>query len=393
VTLPELLERLVGDAALTGATLSRPRRPDPHEPRRITIEPVELRAGARWRVRRHYSTRTTDENLDAPGLARLLTTMIGADYRQALLHEPEADWQVLAGRGEPRILRKPPTRVAASAAHDRVKRHLLPEGEPVPYLVALGVQTPDGRVRAPRRAKFRQVNRFVELVEDVVPSLPPGRLRVVDFGSGRAYLTFALHDLLTRVHGRDVDVLGLDLKPNVVAECEELARRLGAGGLRFQLGDIADVDLDGVDLVVSLHACDTATDVALERAVRAGAGVIFSVPCCQHELLGQLANETLRPLLRHGSLRERFAAEVTDAARAQLLELAGYDVQVVEFVPLEHTPKNLLLRATRTSRPARARARLAAEYRAFADALGVTPALERLLVDLVEIPPVAARES
>ena len=189
------------------------------------------------------------------------------------------------------------------------------------------------------------MNRFVELVEDIVPSLPEGRLRVVDFGSGRAYLTFALHDLLTRVHGREVDVLGLDLKPNVVSECEELARRLGAEGLRFELGDIAEADLADVDLVVTLHACDTATDVALDRAIRAGAEVILSVPCCQHELLGQLSNDTLRPLLRHGTLRERFAAEVTDAARARLLELAGYEVQVVEFVALEHTPKNVLLRA------------------------------------------------
>lgn len=379
MTLAELVERLVGDAVLTGATLSRPRAADPDRPRRVTVEPVELRAGLRWRVRRHHATRTTDENLDARALVRLLSSAIGGDYRQALLHEPDADWQVLAGRGEPRILRKPPTRAVANGVHDRAKRHLLPEGEPVPYLVALGVQTPEGRVRAVRRAKFRQVNRFVELVEDIVPSLPDGRLRVVDFGSGRAYLTFALHDLLTRVHHREVDVLGLDVKQNVVTECETLARRLDAHGLRFELGDIAEADLADVDLVVSLHACDTATDVALERAVRAGARVILAVPCCHHELLGQLSNETLRPLLRYGTLRERFAAEVTDAARARLLELAGYDVQVVEFVPLEHTPKNILLRAVRTSRPRRDHERLAGEYRTFADALGIEPALERLL--------------
>ncbi len=379
MTLDELLELLVGGGALTAATLSRPRAAGPDDPRRITIRPVTVKAGSRWGVRRHYASRTTDENLDRAALERLLRTSIGKTYRQALLHAPDADWQVLAGRGEPRILRKPPTRPSATGTHDRAKRHLLPEGEPVPFLVELGVQTPDGRVRAERRSKFRQVNRFVELVDDIVPALPDGPLRVVDFGSGRAYLTFALHDLLTRVHGREVDILGLDLKPDVVAECERLARRLGAEGLRFELGDIAEADLVGVDLVVSLHACDTATDAALDRAVRGRAEVILAVPCCQHELLGQLANETLRPLTRHGTLRERFVAEVTDAARARLLELAGYDVQVVEFVPLEHTPKNVLLRATRTERPGRDRDRLAAEYRAFADALGIEPALERLL--------------
>ena len=386
MSLADLLSRLVGDETLTGATLSSPRSADPSEPRQVTVEPVELRAGRRWRIRRHFATRTTDENVDGEALAGLLSAAVGARYRQALFHEPEADWQVLAGRGEPRVLRREPTKPVATLAHDRSKRRLLTEGEAVPYLVELGVQTADGRVRAPRRAKFKQVNRFVELVDDVVPSLPDGDLRVVDFGSGRAYLTFALHDLLTRVHGRRVELLGLDLKPNVVAECEALARRLGSEGLRFELGDIADADLAGVDLVVSLHACDTATDVALERAVRAGAEVILAVPCCQHELLGQLANDALRPLLRHGTLRERFVAEVTDAARARLLELAGYDVQVVEFVALEHTPKNVLLRARRTERPARDRARLAQEYRVFADELAIEPALERLLSDVVELP-------
>ena len=378
----DLVERLVGESALTGATLSRPRPGGRGRPKRITVEPVTLREGDRWRVRRHYEQRTTDQNLDGRALVALLDQAIGGEYRQALLHAADADWQVLAGGDEPRILRRPPTRSKASRRHDRPKQHLLPEGDPVPYLVELGVQSPDGRVRSQRRAKFRQVNRFVELVEDIVPRLPEGPLRVVDFGSGRAYLTFALHDLLVRRHGRVVDLLGLDVKEDVVAECEALARRLDASGLRFEIGDIADADLEGVDLVVTLHACDTATDAALDRAVRGGARVILAVPCCQHELLGQLDNDVLRPLLRHGTLRERFVAEATDAARARLLELAGYDVQVVEFVALEHTPKNVLLRATRTERPERDRERLAREYRVFADSLGIEPALERLLGDL-----------
>lgn len=386
MTLAELLERLVADGTFTAGTLSRPRRADPSEPRRLTVDPVEVRQGRRWRVRRHFETRTTDELVDGNALVALLADAIGGSYRQALLHEPEADWQVLSGKGEPRILRRPPTRGAASLAHDRAKRHVLRAGEPVPYLVALGVQDAEGRVRARRRDKFRQVNRFVELVEDAIPSLPDGRLRVVDFGSGRAYLTFALHDLLTRVHGRKVELMGLDLKAEVVAECDALARELGADGLRFEVGDIANADLSGVDLVVSLHACDTATDVALDRAVRAEAAVILAVPCCQHELLRQLRSDVLRPLVRHGTLRERFVAEVTDAARARLLELVGYDVQVVEFVPLEHTPKNVLLRATRTERPAHDRDRLAAEYRTFATALEIQPTLERLLADRLAEP-------
>jgi hypothetical protein len=247
--------------------------------------------------------------------------------------------------------------------------------------VALGVMGADGTVRAQRRDKFRQVNRFCELVDDVVGALPAGRLRVVDFGSGRAYLTFALHHLLHDHHGRDVEILGLDLKEDVVAECEALARRLGLDGLRFAVGDIASAPVEHADLVVSLHACDTATDAALDRAVRLRAPVILAVPCCQHELLGQLSSDVLEPLLRHGVLRERFAAEVTDAARARLLQLAGYDVQLAELFALEHSPKNVLIRATALAqeRPARDTARLTKGYRAFADGLAVEPALDLML--------------
>jgi methyltransferase family protein len=253
----------------------------------------------------------------------------------------------------------------------------------VPFLVELGVMTPDGRVKQQRYAKFRQVNRFLELVGDVVDDLPGGVLRVVDFGSGKSYLTFALHHLLTAVHEREVELVGLDLKEDVVRECEAIARRLDARGLRFEVGDIAGYSgLDGADLVVSLHACDTATDAGLERAVRWQAKVILAVPCCQHELMPQLENDPLGPLLRHGVLKERFAAEVTDAARAQLLGIVGYDVQLVEFVDLEHTPKNILIRASRRDRP-RDAASAHADYRAFADTLGIEPALERLLVDLL----------
>jgi hypothetical protein len=378
-----LVARLVGDELLTGATLSKPRSGDPSRATRITIDPVDVRAGARYRWRHHHATRVIDELLPADETERRLVHLLGGTFRQALLRSGEHDYQVLAGGKGVSVLERPPSRPVADRAHDRVKQRLLPEGEPVPFLVELGVMTPGGAVRAARRDKFRQVNRFSELVQDVLPSLPEGPLRVVDFGSGKAYLTFALHHLLSVVHGRDVEILGLDLKADVVADCEALARRLGLDGVRFEVGDIATAPVDAADLVVSLHACDTATDAALDRAVRLGARVILAVPCCQHELLGQLDSELLEPLLRHGALRERFAAEVTDAARARLLQLVGYDVQLVELFALEHSPKNVLIRATalERGRPARDTEALAAAYRAFAGALAIEPALERLLAE------------
>jgi Methyltransferase domain len=383
-TLAALLDRLVEPGTFTGATLSRPRRADPSTAQRITADPVLVKGRLRIRIRRHLGESTSDRVLDPPDAARLLDGLF-RDYRQGLLHFTDADFQVLAGgKADPKVLERPATRPEQRLGHDRAKQRVIPETSAAPFLVALGVQTMDGKVRAQRQDKFRQVNRFCELVEHVLPKLPVGPLRVVDFGSGRSYLTFALHHLLTSVHGREVDILGLDLKADVVAECEHLARRIDAVGLRFEVGDIAQYDVPGeIDLVVSLHACDTATDAALDRAVRWAAKAIMAVPCCQHELSRQLDNAALRPLLRRGTLRERFAADVTDAARARLLELVGYDVDVVEFVPLEHTPKNILLRATRTERPAADTARLAAEYRAFVGALAVSPSLERMLSELL----------
>jgi hypothetical protein len=390
VTLEELLGRVAGGGVLSGATLSRPTRSDPSVAQRVTADPVMVKGRERVRVRRHLATRTIDRTVDPPAAAKLVAELLAGEYRQALIHLTDGDYQVLAGgKGAPKVLRRPATRPERRLGHDRAKRRVIAPAAPAPFLVALGVQSSDGKVRAQRQDKFRQVNRFCELVEHVLPKLPAGKLRVVDFGSGRSYLTFALHHLLTTVHGREVDMLGLDLKEDVVAECDRLARRIGAEGLRFEVGDIAgQAELGQVDLVVSLHACDTATDAALDRAVRAGAKAIMAVPCCQHELNRQLESAALRPLLRQGTLRERFAAEVTDAARARLLELVGYEVDVAEFVPLEHTPKNVLLRATPTRRPAADVERLAAEYRAFVDALSVSPSLERMLGELL---PAAAR--
>ena len=254
----DLVEDLIARDALTAATLSKPRRSDPARYAKVTVDPVVVRGALRYRWRYHYATRTTDEHLAAEETVRRLVHLIGGEFRQAHLRATDADYQVLADVGGTTVLRRPATKPTASRAHDRHKQHVLADGVPVPFLVELGVQTSAGKVKSPRRDKFRQVNRFLELVEDVLPALPAGRLRVVDFGSGKSYLTFALHHLLTVVHGREVDLVGLDLKEDVVGTCNALARKLGSVGLRFEVGDIAGyAGVDAADLVVSLHACDT----------------------------------------------------------------------------------------------------------------------------------------
>lgn len=367
----ELLNNLFAGDRLLRAVLSKPRSRE--LPAKTTVERVDLRAGAAFRFTAQLDDRALHENLE-PDEARERLGVMLADYGQGLLQTAEADWQVL---GET-VLRRPPSRRATPRAHDRAKRYLLEEGTPVPFLVELGVMTPDGAVRRSRYDKFRQVNRFLELVDDVLPALrPEGVLRVVDFGCGKSYLTFAIHHLLTELRGREVDLVGLDLKEDVIATCAAFAERSGAAGLRFERGDIAGFATSAkVDLVVSLHACDTATDEALAQAVRWEADAILAVPCCQKEAYRQLESPLLAPLVRHGLAKERFAALVTDALRAQLLELAGYRTQLVELVALEHTAKNVLIRAVKGA-PAGPEARRA--YEELRDSLGLDPALERLL--------------
>ncbi|MOA01172.1 23S rRNA methyltransferase A [compost metagenome] len=281
------------------------------------------------------------------------------------------------------LTKSPSKKEEPDLAHNRRKRYVLEDGEPVPFLVELGIMNREGKVLAKRYDKFRQINRFLEMVEDVLADLPTGRpLTIVDFGCGKSYLTFALYHYLTVRKKRELNIIGLDLKADVIEHCNELAAKIGYDHLKFLVGDIAEYDeLDQVDMVITLHACDTATDAALEKAVRWGASVILSVPCCQHELFAQIENEVMSPMLSHGILKERFSALATDAIRAKLLDMMGYSSQLLEFIDMENTPKNILIRAVKSSggdNSVKWR-----EYTAFRDFIGAKPYLERVCADLL----------
>ena len=243
---------------------------------------------------------------------------------------------------------------------NKKKSYILEEGKAVPFLVLLGIMTADGRVVKARYDKFRQINRFLEFVDDILDDVLDAKkaagdetpLRVVDFGSGKSYLTFALQYFFSVVKHIDAEIFGLDLKKDVIDYCQSLADKLSLSNLKFAVGDISEYKNENVpDIVVTLHACDTATDYALDYAVSRGVRAILSVPCCQHELNLQLkkgsvtAGSALAPLLKYGLIKERFAALATDAVRAELLEKRGYSVQILEFIDESNTPKNLLIRA------------------------------------------------
>lgn len=254
--------------------------------------------------------------------------------------------------------------------------------EVIPFLVDLGVQTKEGKIVDKKYKKYKQINRFLEFVKDVLPELPKDRpVKIIDFGCGKSYLTFAVYYYLHIMNGRDVEMIGLDLKKDVIAHCNRMAEKYEYTSLHFLEGDISTYDgADSADMVITLHACDVATDFALDKAVHWNAKVILSVPCCQHELNAQIENDMLEPLLKYGILKERFAALLTDALRANLLEQNGYEVQILEFIDMEHTPKNLLIRAVKRGEKAdKKQEKLENSYKTLCDELNAHGTLEKIL--------------
>lgn len=268
-------------------------------------------------------------------------------------------------------------------SHNRSKKYILEEGVKVPFLYDLGVQTADGKIVKSRFDKFRQINRFLEFIEDILPQLAKDKeVTILDFGCGKSYLTFAMYYYLHELKGYDIRIIGLDLKKDVIRLCNELSEKYGYEKLKFLEGNIADyTGVDEVDMVVTLHACDTATDFALAKAVGWNAKVILSVPCCQHELNGQIQNDMLAPVLKYGLIKERMAALITDALRAEYLEGKGYDAQILEFIDMEHTPKNILIRAVKTGKKKANKE----EIKNCEKQLHVSPMLGRLLEDKGEL--------
>lgn len=325
---------------------------------KVTIEPVLIKNELMYQCSAQIGAQVKHENVPADQLSQKIAACFPASFAQLLVRTTVEDRTFYANNdGSLGLSKQKHTQPLEQkmSPQNRQKQYLLKEGTNIPFLVELGVMAPDGKVKAAKYDKFKQINRYLELVADVAHELPTDRrLTIIDFGCGKSYLTFAVHYLFTTLLKREVNIIGLDLKADVIDHCNQVATKLECNGLTFKIGNIAQFEgVDAVDMVISLHACDTATDYALAKAVTWNAQVILAVPCCHKELAQQLHNDNLSPLLKHGILKERFAAELTDALRAELLGTVGYQAQVIEFIDLEHTPKNLLIRAVKKlSQPA-----------------------------------------
>ena len=353
MTIEELLEQCI-QKNLIDLTISGLKKKNEELPVKIKVRPVAMKDKIEYQVSEFIGRKVFHKNYKKDELKKKITDSMQEDYKQAPFTMTDATAQILSGKHSQTMKYKKckEVRVQRDLSHNRTKRYILPEGTPVGFLIDLGVMTKEGKIVRQKYDKYRQINRFLEFVEDILPQLSKEREQtIIDFGCGKSYLTFAMYYYLKELKGYDIRIIGLDLKEDVIAHCNELRDKYGYGKLSFLVGDIASyTDVDAVVMVVTVPACDTATDYALAKAVQWGAKVILSVPCCQHEANRMMENELLQPVLQYGILKERMAAIMTDAVRANLLTAKGYDTQILEFIDMEHTPKNLLIRAVYTGK-------------------------------------------
>ena len=338
-----------------------------------------------WQAEQYTEKQVFHENLPEGKVQDYLMENMSGAFRQCGAWDGTFEHTVrISKKGKVTGMKKRTAQTEAPKAkteNNRKKNYLLEEGTVIPPLVDMGIFTAEGKVVRSMYDKYRQINRFVELIDDEIDALPKDQtIRIIDFGCGKSYLTFILYYYLVELKKRDVEITGLDLKADVIAHCNKAAEKYGYDKLHFQVGDIGGYETaEQIDMVISLHACDTATDYALYHAIRWKAKLIFSVPCCQHELNKQMKSDNLSILTRYGIVKERTAALMTDAIRGNLLTESGYRTQLLEFVDLSHTPKNLLIRAVRSMIPASAKKQARAEVDSIEKEFGLQPTLDTLL--------------
>lgn len=373
---------------------------------KVKIRPVMLKQELCFQETLYRGVQVFHSNYKETEQILRIEKYLQEDFKQCEIeHTKEKAVVLVSKKGAITVRRKPVSNAdereqiqiqarTIALSHNRAKHYLLEEGIPVPFLIDLGVQNANGTIVRSKYDKFRQINRFLEFIDDVLPVLEDRMqkksgiaqdgqdiLQIVDFGCGKSYLTFAVYYYLHVLKKLNVSIIGLDLKADVIRKCQQLGEKYGYDKLQFLQGDIAKYEgLTQADMVITLHACDTATDYALQKAIQWNAEVILSVPCCQHEVNRQIHSEALEPILKYGIIKERMSALITDALRADLLYSAGYETDLLEFIDMEHTPKNLLIRAVRKDNlSAKKRALEKAKAETLMESLKINPTLHRLL--------------
>lgn len=319
---------------------------------KIDIQKKEEQGKVYYQAEKFTDKQVFHENIQLDDIKTRVNEFVDGRYKQftAWSHSKTFDVKI-SKKGKVHLSgKKGDNSKMSNASHNKEKNYILKEGMYIEPFIDLGIFTKEGKIVNSRYDKYKQINRFIEIIDDEVKNLDVKELNIIDFGCGKSYLTFVLYYYLVHIRKIKANITGLDLKADVIKKCNDIAKRYNYDNLHFELGDINGYKYtDKVDMVITLHACDTATDYALYNAVKWNAPMIFSVPCCQHELNGQMKSDKLSILTRYGIIQERVAALMTDSVRANLLEAAGYRTQLLEFIDISHSPKNILIRAVKSN--------------------------------------------
>ncbi len=385
--LTEIIKNIMGSEKVLRIIISNPRQKS-CEYRKIDVS--SKKEG--YQIAKYTLKQVFHENITSEHLAQRLSELTEEyGYKQINLFTDKKEYSILVSKkGEVSVKGKEKALPCEDGAcpkkntdsHNRQKNYIISEGQQVEPLIDMGVFTREGKVVKSMYDKFRQINRFLEILDDEIDSEKTKSLNVIDFGCGKSYLTFVVYYYLTKIKGISCNIIGLDLKEEVIKKCNMSAKKYGYDNLHFELGDINGYKAPfDVDMVITLHACDTATDYALYNAIMWNARMIFSVPCCQHELNKKIRTDELSILTRYGIIKERFAALATDAIRGNLLEYEGYKTQLLEFIDFAHTPKNILIRAVkRPVTPKNSREKALKEVKQLMDEFNTDQTLYNLLV-------------
>ena len=337
-----------------------------------------------FQVEKFTDKQAFHENIDEQFLRDYCISAMESGFKQFNAWNQGQEYEIkLSKKGKVfSSTRKSLTELKLNKTNNKKKSYYLEEGTIIPPLVDMGIFTKDGKIVVSMYDKYRQINKFIQFIDESIDKAGLKSVNIVDFGCGKSYLTFVVYYYLTFIKQIDVTMTGLDLKADVIAKCQETANKYGYDRLSFQVGDVAEYESEKpVDMVITLHACDTATDYALYHAIRWGSRIIISVPCCQHELNNQIQSENLNILTRYGLLKERTAAIMTDAIRGNLLEYSGYKTQLLEFIDFSHTPKNLLIRGVKSNISKEHREKMLSEVKYLMEEFNLKPTLYKLIFD------------
>ena len=362
-----------------------------YEYTKIIIKPLIIKNNFVYQFEQFKNNKAYHSNLTVEESIQKISTII-ENFYQYVVFTTEADIQIIRGKKDFNMKSTCNQKEICSLEHNKIKKYILEEGTPIPFLIRLGIMGEDGKVFKKSYDKFRQINKYLEFIDETIKELKNKKyidthIKAVDFGCGKSYLTFALHYYLKNIQNMTFEVIGLDLKKDVIEHCNQIAKDLNMENIEFLTGDIKDFNkLKNVDLIFSLHACNNATDYSLLKGLELGAKAILAVPCCQHEFNQKMSQNKKseffafeNPIGKHGILLEKFASLATDALRAQALELCGYKTQVMEFIDMEHTPKNILIRGIKENPNKNILEKKLQEYEIYKKFLGIEPLLDTLL--------------